>query len=133
MAPVSQFILPPWTACPPGGWLTMDSLPPGGQYFLGYLAPHPGYLHLQGAKYPGWDKLPPDVKISQPGNLAPPPWKFVRVEIYCLASNKLAHLDMHITTHSFIDRVGGNLSQLGHLAPYPIAWSGNFFLLIPGA
>ena len=26
--PVSQFILPPWTACPPGGKLSRDILPP---------------------------------------------------------------------------------------------------------
>ena len=31
----------------------LDSLPPGGQAVMGYLAPHPGYLHPRGASCPG--------------------------------------------------------------------------------
>ena len=46
--PVSQFILPPWTACPPGG-----------QAVPGYLTPRPGYLNPRGASCPGRFILPP--------------------------------------------------------------------------
>ena len=51
--------LAPWTACPPGGKPTAVGLSPGGQAVPGYLTPHPGYLHPQGASCPGRFILPP--------------------------------------------------------------------------
>ena len=43
-------------SCPPG------QLAPRGQDIPGYLAPHPGYLHPQGASCPGRFIFPPPAK-----------------------------------------------------------------------
>ena len=51
----------------------LDSLPPGGQAVPGYLAPHPGYLHPRGVRYPSWFILPPGGEDNPAGISCPPP------------------------------------------------------------
>ena len=42
----------------------LDSLPPGGQAVLGYLAPHPGYLHPRGQAVQAGLSCPPPTQIK---------------------------------------------------------------------
>ena len=89
----------------------MDSLPPGGQHIPPGLLP------------PGGEYIPA-------GKSCPPPWKLVKIESILLGwQQQLTHLDMHITSHSFIDRVGGGQPVPAGLSCPPPQCLVEYFLL----